>query len=55
MGSGVGGKVGWGLGRDGEGEFNALLVGGVGVRLGRLVGTYTGSLVGSRVGIRGTG
>lgn len=55
MGSGVGGKVGWGLGSDGEGEFNALLLGGVGSRVGLLVGTYTGSFVGSVVGIRGTG
>lgn len=55
VGSGVGGKEGVGLVRDGEGEFNALLLGGVGSRVGRVVGTYTGSFVGRIVGIRGTG
>ena len=54
-GSGVGGNDGLGLGFDGDGEFNALLVGGVGTRVGFLEGTNTGCLVGGEVGIRGTG
>lgn len=49
----MGGKEGVGLGRDGEGEFNALPL--VGSRVGRVVGKYTGTLVGIIVGIRGTG
>ena len=39
----------------GEGEFNARLVGGVGSRVGRLVGVNTGALVGNIDGNRTTG
>lgn len=55
VGSGRGTIDGCGLAFVGDGLFNARLVGGVGSRVGLLVGINTGNLVGNVDGSRTTG